>query len=65
MLIVGVVNFVDQKQDEFIDATTAEQIDQALQQAWRAFHIYRTMPLKRRADFMRAVAGKSKPAVMS
>ncbi len=40
---------------EFKDATTTE-IDEALQQAWIAFHAYRKLPLKRRADFMRAIA---------
>ncbi len=39
----------------FNDATP-EEIDQALSQAWKAFHIYRKCSLKQRADFMRAVA---------
>lgn len=33
-----------------------EEIDAVLQQAWKAFHIYRKLPLKARADFMRAIA---------
>ena len=40
---------------EFKDATTTE-IDEVLQEAWLAFHAYRKLPLKRRADFMRAIA---------
>ncbi|HEU5165460.1 MAG TPA: aldehyde dehydrogenase (NADP(+)), partial [Chitinophagaceae bacterium] len=39
----------------FKDATTNE-INEAMQQAWNAFHIYRKMSLKQRADFMRAIA---------
>lgn len=39
----------------FNDATI-EEIDDALQQAWKAFHIYRNYSLKQRADFMRAIA---------
>ena len=39
----------------FTDATTNE-INEVMQQAWNAFHIYRKMSLKRRADFMRAIA---------
>ncbi len=31
------------------------EIDDAMQQAWKAFHIYRKMSLKQRADFMRAI----------
>lgn len=36
------------------DATILE-IETAMQQAWEAFHIYRKLSLKRRADFMRAI----------
>lgn len=39
----------------FKDATSSE-INTALQQAWRAFHVYRKCSLKQRADFMRAIA---------
>ena len=39
----------------FKDATTNE-IDDVMQQAWNAFHIYRKMSLKQRADFMRTIA---------
>jgi len=39
----------------FKDNTTSE-IDVIMQQAWAAFHEYRKMSLKQRADFMRAVA---------
>lgn len=39
----------------FQDATINE-IDDVMQQAWKAFHIYRKMSLKQRADFMRAIA---------
>lgn len=38
----------------YTDATIME-IDAALKQAWKAFHIYRKMSLKQRADFMRAI----------
>ena len=40
---------------EFKDATLAE-IDEAMQQAWEAFRVYRRYSLKRRAAFMRAIA---------
>ena len=39
----------------FKDATTSE-INEVMQQSWNAFHIYRKMSLKQRADFMRAIA---------
>lgn len=39
----------------FKDASVAE-IELALQDAWKAFHIYRKLSLKQRADFMRTVA---------
>jgi NADP-dependent aldehyde dehydrogenase len=39
----------------FNDATT-DEINQAVESAWAAFHIYRKFSLKQRADFMRAVA---------
>ena len=39
----------------FKDASNSE-IDEVMQQAWNAFHIYRKKSLKQRADFMRAVA---------
>jgi NADP-dependent aldehyde dehydrogenase len=39
----------------FKDATTSE-IDEVMKQSWTAFHIYRKMSLKQRADFMRAIA---------
>ncbi|MEO5984055.1 MAG: aldehyde dehydrogenase (NADP(+)) [Ferruginibacter sp.] len=39
----------------FNDATEQE-IETAMQQAWKAFHIYRKCSLKQRADFMRAIA---------
>jgi len=40
---------------EFIDATI-EEVDEIMQNAWRAFHIYRKGSLKQRAGFMRAIA---------
>ena len=40
---------------DFQDATI-EEIDQAMQQAWKAFHAYRKLSLKQRAGFMRAIA---------
>lgn len=39
----------------FKDVTNAE-IDNILQDAWSAFHVYRKMSLKQRADFMRSIA---------
>ncbi len=39
----------------FKDATTKETND-ILEQSWIAFHVYRKMSLKQRADFMRAIA---------
>ncbi len=39
----------------FKDATVSE-IDSVMQDAWSAFHVYRKMSLKQRADFMRAIA---------
>lgn len=43
------------------NATTAE-IDKAVQQAWLAFHVYRKYSLKRRAEFMRAIAAEMEAA---
>src|SRR5205085_11827961 len=34
---------------------TVEQIDEILQKAWKAFHVYRKLPLGSRAEFMRAI----------
>lgn len=42
---------------KFTDASS-EQIDQLLSQAWKAFHEYRKLSLKTRADFIRAVAAE-------
>jgi 2,5-dioxopentanoate dehydrogenase len=39
----------------FKEITTSE-IDNVMQKAWTAFHIYRKMSLKQRAEFMRAIA---------
>ncbi|HLF46855.1 MAG TPA: aldehyde dehydrogenase (NADP(+)) [Chitinophagaceae bacterium] len=39
----------------FNDASLSE-IDSIMQQAWTAFHVYRKMSLKQRADFMRSIA---------
>ena len=39
----------------FNDAT-AQEIENVMQQAWKAFHVYRKCSLKQRADFMRAIA---------
>jgi 2,5-dioxopentanoate dehydrogenase len=35
---------------------TIEEIDIVMQDAWKAFHVYRKLSLKQRADFMRAIA---------
>jgi alpha-ketoglutaric semialdehyde dehydrogenase len=39
----------------FTDFTT-EEIDNVLNEAWEAFHIYRKVSLKQRANFMRSIA---------
>ncbi|MEO6232898.1 MAG: aldehyde dehydrogenase (NADP(+)) [Ferruginibacter sp.] len=39
----------------FKDATK-DEIDIAMQKAWDAFHVYRKLSLKKRADFMRSIA---------
>ncbi len=41
--------------NQYPDATI-EQIEVIMQEAWLAFHAYRKLPLKKRADFMRAIA---------
>ncbi|MER3498150.1 MAG: aldehyde dehydrogenase (NADP(+)) [Chitinophagaceae bacterium] len=46
---------VIQTPSDFRDATT-EEIDVLMQQAWKAFHVYRKFSLKQRADFMRMIA---------
>jgi 2,5-dioxopentanoate dehydrogenase len=38
--------------------TAIEEIDLIMEQSWKAFLSYRRMPLKSRADFMRAIAGQ-------
>lgn len=38
----------------FIDATL-EEVNKAMEGAWSAFHAYRKMPLKARANFMRSI----------
>ena len=43
----------------FKDAT-AEEINKAMSDAWQAFHQYRKIPLKKRADFMRAIGDELK-----
>ena len=35
---------------------TATEINESLEKAWKAFHIYRKYPLTRRAEFMKAIA---------
>jgi NADP-dependent aldehyde dehydrogenase len=37
---------------------SAEEVEQVMQQAWKAFHIYRKHSLKERAAFMRAIAAE-------
>lgn len=39
----------------FKDITT-EELEQVMRKAWKAFHIYRNVPLKKRAAFMKAIA---------
>lgn len=41
------------------DATT-DEINNAMEKAWAAFHQYRKMPLKKRANFMRAIGEELK-----
>jgi NADP-dependent aldehyde dehydrogenase len=43
----------------FTDATS-EEINTAMSAAWQAFHQYRKLPLKSRADFMRAIGDELK-----
>ncbi|HSN09057.1 MAG TPA: aldehyde dehydrogenase (NADP(+)) [Hanamia sp.] len=43
----------------FTDATL-EEIDTSMKDAWQAFHQYRKLPLKSRADFMRAIGDELK-----
>jgi alpha-ketoglutaric semialdehyde dehydrogenase len=43
----------------FTDATS-EKINKAMEKAWEAFHEYRKMPLKTRANFMRAIGEELK-----
>ncbi len=40
---------------KYTDASP-QQIDEVMQQAWEAFHVYRKLSLKQRAGFMRAIA---------
>lgn len=35
---------------------TAEELELVMQKAWAAFHVYRNVPLKKRAAFMKAIA---------
>ena len=37
-------------------AATIEEIDIVMNDAWKAFHIYRKLCLKQRASFMKAIA---------
>jgi 2,5-dioxopentanoate dehydrogenase len=46
------------KQIKMFTDATAEEINEVLSQSWRAFHAYRKLPLKARADFMRAIAAE-------
>jgi 2,5-dioxopentanoate dehydrogenase len=39
----------------YTDATT-EEVNESLEQAWKAFHLYRKFSLKQRATFMKAIA---------
>jgi len=41
----------------FKDFST-EEIDGVMREAWDAFHVYRKLPLKARADFMRSIAAE-------
>lgn len=36
--------------------TSLEQVDEVMQEAWKAFHQYRRLSIRQRADFMRAIA---------
>jgi 2,5-dioxopentanoate dehydrogenase len=37
---------------------TTEQINDMMEKAWKAFHLYRKLPISARAKFMRAMAGE-------
>jgi len=39
-----------------INDATPDQVEQTMQQAWKAFHIYRKFSLKQRADLLRSIA---------
>ena len=39
-----------------VKETTSNEIDQVMEKAWNAFHIYRKKTLRERADFLRAIA---------
>ena len=39
-----------------METEITKDIDRVLQNAWKAFHEYKKLPLKKRADFMRAIA---------
>src|SRR5690242_18960565 len=43
----------------FTDATS-EELKKAMESAWDAFHQYRKMPLKKRAEFMRSIGEELK-----
>src|SRR5690606_22979392 len=48
--------FYDNKKGKLMEKEISKsQIDQVLGQSWNAFHEYRKLPLKKRADFMRAI----------
>ena len=38
--------------------TTPDEINTVMHQAWKAFHVYRKLSLKQRADFMRSIASE-------
>src|SRR4029079_18460226 len=38
--------------------SSIEEIERIMQDSWEAFHVYRKLPLKARADFMRAIASE-------
>ena len=38
--------------------STIKEIDEAMQKAWKAFHQYRKLSIKQRADFMKAIANE-------
>ena len=53
----GQIQIINNQYSMFKEATQ-EEINVIMEVAWKAFHVYRNMSLKQRADFMRAIAAE-------